>query len=181
MLIKRLSLKCDYVQLLQNIFLLMPHLYNLGFSTQNSVLLVSASMSASTKLLYLTNITINSFCGSIFKFIIERDIDSSLMNQAAVKSRLSLGASREIISPRKKTNPAIYPAALQPFPDELPRAPFDVKLEQGKRDRAGPPVQKDPNTGTVVKAAGQPVQQPVDSLKCSVSFCSSEIFRYDFC
>ncbi len=61
------------------------------------------------------------------------------MNQAAVKSGLPLGASREIISP-PKTNPAIYPAALQPFPDELPRAPFYVKLEQGKRDIAGPTV-----------------------------------------
>lgn len=61
------------------------------------------------------------------------------MNLAAVKSGLPLMTSREII-PHPKTNPAIYPAALQPFPDELPRAPFYVKLEQGECDRAGPTV-----------------------------------------
>lgn len=58
------------------------------------------------------------------------------MNQAAVKSGLHLRASGEIISP-PKTNLAVFLLALQPFPDELPRAPFYVKLEQGKRDRAG--------------------------------------------
>lgn len=42
--------------------------------------------------------------------------------------------------PSKKTIPAIFPLALQPLPDELPRVPFYVKLEQGKRDRAGPTV-----------------------------------------
>lgn len=59
------------------------------------------------------------------------------MNKAAVKSGLPLGASREIIA-IPLTNPAIYSTALQPLPDELPRAPFYVKPEKGKRDRAGP-------------------------------------------
>lgn len=58
------------------------------------------------------------------------------MNQAAVKSGLPLGASREIIFP-PNPNPAIYTAAPQPFTDELPRALLYVKLEEGKRDSAG--------------------------------------------
>lgn len=50
------------------------------------------------------------------------------------------------------TNLAI---SLQPFPDELPRTPLYVKLEQGERDRAALTVQKKPYGGTPVKAVGR--------------------------
>lgn len=67
-----------------------------------------------------------------------------LMNQAAVKWGSPLKAS--------KIQPCNHPSHVQPFLDELPRASFYVKLEQAKCDWAGPTVQKDPSTDTVVKA-----------------------------